>query len=97
MVNGYKIKFELQLALTLHKRKLNYNSQSSISTNNIMSVKLSSQKNLALMQLSSRIHLTKKNTAESFGLGGLEQKRHRTLQGEDMGIMKLKFFKTKDK
>lgn len=74
VVNGYKIKFELQLALTLHKRKLNYNSQSSISTNNIMSVKLSSQKNLALMQLSSRIHLTKKNTAESFGLGGWSRK-----------------------
>lgn len=86
MVNVDKIKFELQLALTLHERKLNYNSQSSISTNNIMSVKLSSQKNHALMQLCSRIHLTKKKTAESFGLawgggGGLEQKRHRTLQG----------------
>lgn len=51
------------------------------------------------MQLCSRIYLTKKNTAESFGLGGggLEQKRHRTLQGEEMGIMKLKFFKIKDK
>ena len=39
-----------------------------------MSVKLSSQKNLALMQLSSRIHLTKENTAESFGLGGWSRK-----------------------
>ena len=49
VVNVYKLKFDLQRTLTLHKRKLNYSTQSSISTNNIMSVALSSlKKNHAL-------------------------------------------------
>ena len=46
VVNVNKIKFDLQHTLTLHKRKLNYNTHSSISTNNIMSVALSSKKKI---------------------------------------------------
>ena len=49
VVNVYKITFDLQRTITLHKRKLNYNTQSSISTNNIISVALPSlKKNHAL-------------------------------------------------